>query len=72
MTKDTSANLGFREGFTVFQCLKMCLFNLPWLSVIDSHHNSSQVVRVFEHEVIHALQHVVSYLMKKGKHYRTP
>lgn len=67
MTKDTFSNLGFGEGFTVFQCLKIGLLNLPWLSVIDSHHDSSEVVRVFEHEIIHALQRVVSYLKKKKK-----
>ena len=69
MTKDTFANLGFGEGFTVFQCLEIGLLNLPWLLVIDTHYDSSQVVRVFEHEIIHALQRVVSHLKKNDGKY---
>ena len=66
MTNDARSHLGFGERFAVFQCLLINPLNLPWLSVTDSYRNSSKVVRVFEHEVVHALQRVVSYL-KEGE-----
>ena len=67
MTKNTLSNLGFREGFAIFKCLNnINSVNVSWLSVVEYYHNSSQVVRVFEHQVIHTLQRVVSYL-KEGK-----
>ena len=59
--------LGSRRRVCRLPMSKIDLLNFPWLSVIDSHHDSSEIVRVFEHEMVHALQRIVSYLKETKK-----